>query len=204
VQYLLLGLGLGLGAGLAPGPLLALVVTTTLSRGFGAGVRVACAPLVTDIVVIAASALVVHSLPDRAAGVLGVVGGLYVLWLGVDALRVPAEAGDPDAAVNTGDPLRRGALVNLLSPHPWLFWFTVGAPVLVAAYADSPGSAVAFLAGFYLLLVGVKVATAALVATGRRRLSPAGLRRSRLLAAVLLLLTGALLVVEFARPLITG
>ena len=27
--------------------------------------------------------------------------------------------------------LRRSALVNALSPHPWLFWITVGGPLLV-------------------------------------------------------------------------
>jgi len=43
-----MGLGLGLAAGASPGPLLTLVVSSTLARGFGAGLRVALAPVLTD------------------------------------------------------------------------------------------------------------------------------------------------------------
>jgi threonine/homoserine/homoserine lactone efflux protein len=201
VHYLLIGLGLGLGAGLAPGPLLALVVTTSLARGFGAGLRVALSPLVTDSVMIAASVLLVHGLPSRAGGALGVVGGLYVIWLGVESLRdqaIEIEAADDP------DPLRRGVLVNLLSPHPWLFWLIVGGPVLVAAWGESPASALAFLAGFYLMLIGTKTAVAAVVATSRRALTEAGLRRAHRAAGILLLLTGVALAAEFATALLSA
>jgi threonine/homoserine/homoserine lactone efflux protein len=211
VEYLVIGLGLGLGAGLAPGPLLALVVTATLARGFGAGARVAASPLVTDAVVITVSVLLVHSLPDTAASVLGVIGGLYTMWLGVESLRervVDVEGVEHPDAPAGADPggggaadLRRGALVNILSPHPWLFWIAVGGPVLVAAWADSAAAAAGFLVGFFALLVGTKVAAAALVAAGRTRLSPTGLRRAHLVAGALLLLTGLVLVIQFARTL---
>jgi threonine/homoserine/homoserine lactone efflux protein len=203
VEFVVAGLGLGLGAGLAPGPLLALVITTTLARGFRAGARVAFSPLVTDALVIAVSLLVVRSLPDRAAAALGVAGGLYVVWLGIEALRdkpVDVEAPPTDGP----DPLRRGALVNLLSPHPWLFWIAVGGPLLVAAWASSPPAAVGFLVAFFSLLIGCKVAIAALVAGGSSRLGAHGLRRAHIAAGVLLLLTGAVLVAEFAPALVAG
>jgi threonine/homoserine/homoserine lactone efflux protein len=196
-----IGLGLGLGAGIAPGPLQALVVTVTLARGFAAGARVALSPLLSDLVVVVVSVLVVGSLPDRATAVLGVLGGLFVIWLGIEALRdvsVPLE-GEPHGE---GGSLLRGALVNLLSPHPWLFWLTVGGPLLAAAWAESAAAAVGFLVGFYLLLVGSKVVLAALVAAGRRHLSPTGLRRAHRAAGVLLLATGLLLLVEFSRALL--
>ena len=38
-----MGLGLGLAAGISPGPLLALLISSTLERGFGAGLRVIAA-----------------------------------------------------------------------------------------------------------------------------------------------------------------
>ena len=34
--------------------------------------------------------------------------------------------------------MARGAMVNALSPHPWLFWATVGGPTLIAAYNQAP------------------------------------------------------------------
>ena len=203
MQYLLLGLGLGVGAGLAPGPLLALVITTALSRGFRPALRVAFVPLVSDSVIVVLSVFVVHALPTRATGVLGVVGGLFVLWLGIEALReLPAEL---EAAPSSGTvEFRKGVLVNLLSPHPWLFWLTVGGPILVAAWASNPVAGVAFLVSFYAVLVGSKVVIAAVVSGGRRKLSPRALHRSHQVAGVLLLLTGALLVTEFTGTLLHG
>lgn len=199
MQYVVLGLSLGLGAGLAPGPLLALVITTALSRGFRAALKVSCVPLVSDVVTVTAALLVVRSLPSTVTGVLGVVGGAFVVWLGIEALREqPAEIEDtaPDGS------FRKGVLVNLLSPHPWLFWITVGAPILVAAWAAAPPSAVGFLVAFLGVLVGTKAVIAAVVAASRHRLSPTALRRAHVVSAALLLLTGVLLILEFARSLL--
>jgi threonine/homoserine/homoserine lactone efflux protein len=201
MELLLAGLALGAGAGLAPGPLQALVISVALSRGFAAGARVAASPLLSDVIVIVVSLLVLRSIPDRAVAVLGVVGGLFVVWLGIEALRDAAAEVEAGPRTGTGS-LLRGALVNLLSPHPWIFWLTVGGPLLVAAWAESAASALAFLLGFYLLLVGSKVVLAAVVAGGRRRLSPTALRRAHLAAGALLLLTGVVVAAQFARALL--
>jgi hypothetical protein len=83
----LLGLSLGLGAGLAPGPLLAVVIRTTLQAGFAAGARVACGPLISDLPIVLVAVLLATELPGAALGALGVAGGLFVLWLGVDPRR---------------------------------------------------------------------------------------------------------------------
>ena len=201
MQFLLAGLGLGVGAGLAPGPLQALVISVALSRGFGAAARVAASPLLSDVVIIVVSLLVLRSIPDDVVAVLGAVGGLVVLWLGVEAVReVSAEV--EAAPVRAGGSVLRGALVNLLSPHPWVFWLTVGGPLLVAAWADSAASAIAFLVGFFLMLVGSKVVLAATVARGRRHLSPTALHRAHLAAGALLILTGAFITISFTRALL--
>ncbi|HEY5136815.1 MAG TPA: LysE family transporter [Candidatus Nanopelagicales bacterium] len=201
MHYLLIGLGLGVGAGLAPGPLLALVVTTSLAHGFGAGLRVALSPLVTDSIMIAVSVLLVRELPARAAGVLGVVGGLYVVWLGIESLREESMALETDDAP---DPLRRGVLVNLLSPHPWLFWLTVGGSVVVSAWHEAPPYAVIFVATFFAVLIATKAVVAGVVATSRRALTEQGLLRAHRAAGVLLLLTGVLLAAEFGSQLLSG
>jgi threonine/homoserine/homoserine lactone efflux protein len=200
VDYLVAGIALGLGAGLAPGPLLALVVSTSLSRGFAAGARAALSPLASDVPVVVITVLVLHSLPQSAVAVLGMAGGVFVMWLGVESLReVPTGA---DGARDSGDPLRRGALLNLLSPHPWIFWITVGGPLLVAAWSAGAAPALGFLVGFYVLLIGSKVLVAGLVAGGSRRLTPRALHRAHRLSGVVLLLVGALLTAEFARTLL--
>lgn len=191
---LLAGLTLGLGAGLAPGPLLTLVVTSTLERGFGAGLRVALAPLLTDAPIIGLTVAIVSSVSDAWLRGLAVAGGILVAVLG---LRTILERNDELAADGdvSGD-LWRGVLVNALSPHPWLFWIGVGAPLLVTAWRDSPPLGISFLAGFYALLIGSKVAIAGVVARGRQRLTAQWRVRLVVIGGVLLMVSGGVLTWE--------
>ncbi len=165
MDFLLIGFGLGLAAGLAPGPLHMLVLTTSMQRGLAAGLRVAVAPLLTDVFVITTGVLAVGALPDRAVRVLAFGGGLFILYLGIDALRWKST--ERETATPAAD-LRRGFLTNLLNPHPWLFWLGVGGPLLRSAWDNSIASAVAFLVPFYLLLVGTKVLLAVVSSRGTR------------------------------------
>lgn len=110
LYYLAAGALLGLGAGFSPGPLLALVVSETLRRGAAAGIRVALAPLVTDLPIIALVVLglghVVHD--SMLPGGLAVIGGMLVICMGLGELRkteeVVVEAGP------VAHPLRRGMI----------------------------------------------------------------------------------------------
>jgi threonine/homoserine/homoserine lactone efflux protein len=186
---LLVGLSLGLGAGLAPGPLQTLVVTSTLERGFGAGLRVAVAPLLTDAPIIGLTVALVSSIPDGAMRLLGISGGLIVIVIGGWTVLAAHKAEEP-ADVDPGPKdLWRGVLVNAISPHPWIFWIGIGAPLLVSAWRRSPGFGVAFLVGFYGMLVGSKVVLAGVVAAGRSRLSP-GVRSRFVVGGGLLLMVG--------------
>jgi threonine/homoserine/homoserine lactone efflux protein len=198
VRELLLGIALGLGAGLSPGPLLGLVLTSTLKRGLGAGVRIALAPLLTDAPIVLLSVFVLESLPAAAVRALGVVGGAYVIYLGTQALR-GARTAELSAARNASSrrDILRGALVNALSPHPWLFWLSAGGPLLVNAWGDAPVRGVTFLVGFYGLLVGTKILVAGAVTAGRQRMSERWYQRALLAAGVLLSVAGVLLIWEF-------
>ena len=62
VANLLLGITLGFGAGVSPGPMLVLVITSSLEKGFRAGLRVALAPLASDAPIILISLLVLPAL----------------------------------------------------------------------------------------------------------------------------------------------
>ena len=169
---LLLGIGLGLSAGISPGPLQTLVVTSTLRAGFGAGVRVAIAPLLTDTPIVVASVLAISSVPESWVRGIAIAGGLAIVVMGIwEIAHARANSERTDDAGGASDMLK-GVIVNLLNPHPWIFWIGVGAPTLVTAWRDSPPLAIAFLAGFYTLIVGTKVVVAAIVATGGKRLSP--------------------------------
>ena len=93
--------------------------------------------------------------------------------------------------------------MNLLSPHPWLFWLTVGGSITVSAWTEAPAYAAAFVVTFFVAMIGTKAVIAAVVSTGRRMLTERGLHRAHRVAGVLLLLTGVVLAVEFAHQLLS-
>lgn len=205
MEALLLGLTIGFAAGISPGPLLFLTITTSLRSGARAGVLVALAPLITDAVIVGLVLLVLDRLPWWTLALLGVVGGLFVVWTGVATVReartatlAAAREGDAAGALEA---LRRGAVVNILSPHPWITWATALGPLTVSTWRASAPSGIALVVGFYLLLVGTKVTVALLVGRARHRLSDRGYRRALLLAGGLLLVAGIALVAEFAPQL---
>ena len=70
------GVVFGLAAGLMPGPLLALVIQQTLRHGPGEGIKVAAAPLLTDLPIVAAALFALDRLVD-ADGVLGAISLPY-------------------------------------------------------------------------------------------------------------------------------
>lgn len=87
IASLLLGFSYGFAAGVSPGPMLGLVITQTLRRGWRAGNLVALAPLFSDMPIILLAVLIVGQLPRVALGWLGVVGGLFVVYLGIESMR---------------------------------------------------------------------------------------------------------------------
>lgn len=191
---LALGLSLGLSAGVAPGPLVALIVQRTLEGGFWRGLRVAVAPLLSDLPIVGLSLWLVGQVPAAGLLVLRIAGSLFIAWLAVEAWR---RAGTSRAAgpvtVTARRDLAHGVLINLLNPHPYLFWATVGGPIVIGAWRDGrTGGVVVFLAAFYGLLVGGKVAVAAVVTRLRGRSQVLRARSGRL-AAILLGAAGGLL-----------
>lgn len=174
LESFLRGVVLGFSAGMNPGPLTSLVITATLEGGMASGMRVAIAPLITDLPIILISTLLVRALPAWAEIGLATVGGIYLLWLGYKTImraRTAAPPSSSEVKTNAALEFRQGIFVNFLSPNPWIFWITVGAPLLLSAWAQSPAAAFAFVLGFYLLLVGGKIAIALLIALTRNRLN---------------------------------
>lgn len=171
LQLFIAGGALGLAAGFAPGPLLAMVIAQTLSHGFKEGVKTAFTPLITDLPIIAISTLLVSGIYalKPILGLVSVTGGILLTYMAYENLRInrmpdPVMIGSPNSLV-------KGALINALSPHPYLFWVTVGSPLIVTAYAQSMATAACFIAGFYVCLIGSKVTLAYFVTRSQGFLS---------------------------------
>jgi threonine/homoserine/homoserine lactone efflux protein len=200
--FLLAGILLGLSGGLAPGPLLTLVASETLRHGVRAGVRVALAPLLTDLPIILGTVLLLRPLADQSLplALIHLGGGLYLAWLGRQGVHFRGAELEPTDPTGS---LRRGVITNFLNPSPYLFWLAVGTPTVLEAWQHGWPVAVAFVAVFYALLVGSKVLLA--VALGRAR----PVLRSRgyivlMRGLGLLLLAYALLFLHQSWRLLTG
>ncbi len=81
VYFLTVGTVLGLSAGLAPGPLLTLVISETLQHDIKSGIRIAMAPLITDLPIILLSLFVLSKLSDfnHLLGIISLAGGCFIL-----------------------------------------------------------------------------------------------------------------------------
>ncbi len=179
---LALGLSLGLSGGLSPGPLTALVVGETVRHGVRAGLAVAITPLLTDGPVLLVTALTLGALPhqDTVLGVVSLAGAAFLAWLALDTLRAePVSLDTSGADPGAGSVLRvlgRSVTTNLLNPHPWLFWLTLGTPTFLKALADGPELALGFLGCFFIGLVGTKVLLALALARMRAFLASTAYR----------------------------
>jgi threonine/homoserine/homoserine lactone efflux protein len=195
MDALLFGISLGFVSGISPGPLMTLVLSASLQRGFRAGALTAMAPLLTDVPVILLSLVVLQRVPEWFLTVLTLAGGAFVIFLGVRTIA-DTRTNTMDATTGkagSGD-LVRAALVNLLNPHPWLFWVTVGSPFLIRSWGEAPWRALAFLLSFLGLLVGTKVVIAWGAARGRRFMSEPWYRLVIAACGALLVALGLLLV----------
>jgi threonine/homoserine/homoserine lactone efflux protein len=168
------GAALGLGSGLSPGPLLALVLAQSLSHGPREGIKVALAPVITDVPILAVLIWAVSWVREHPGpmGVVALAGAVVVTWFAVECLRAPALE-MPRADVRPAS-MRKGILTNFANPHVYIFWGTVGAPTTVLAAEGGWLPPVLFLAGFYGCLVGGKVVLALLAGRFRGLLSGRG------------------------------
>ena len=167
MEFITIGVVLGLSAGFAPGPLFALVISETLQHGVSAGIRVALAPLFTDLLIIIVALAVLSKLADfhNIVGIISLLGGVVILYMGYGSINVRS----PELATSDTAPksLTKGILANALSPHPYLFWFSVGGSLMSRAMKVSVATLVLFLFCFYFCLMGTKVVLAILVGRSR-------------------------------------
>lgn len=161
--FLIAGSALGFAAGFAPGPLLTMVISQTLKHGLKEGVKTACSPMITDLPIIALSAFLMSGISSvkPLLGLISISGGGFLTYLAYENIKTNSFADVVDA--ENPNSLSKGAVINALNPHPYIFWITVGSPMMLSAYAQGLAHAVLFLFGFYICLVGAKVILAHIV-----------------------------------------
>ena len=167
IEYLSAGTLLGLAAGFSPGPLLVLVISETLRHDVKAGLKVSIAPLVTDVPIILISLLLLNQLAGfkPVLGCISISGGVFIIYLGYESLKTRGVKLDLSGVSPSS--FRKGLITNALNPHPYIFYMTVGAPIIFKSLHQNILSTVLFVGSFLLLLVGSKVLLALVVERSR-------------------------------------
>lgn len=162
VPYLTMGAFFGLTAGISPGPLLTLVITETLRHNKKEGIKVALAPLITDLPIILVTSLIFSRITQYSLllAIISFMGGIYFAWLGYETIKtrgIDIDSGNPKP-----DSLKKGIIANFLNPNPYIFWLTAGIPNAFKAYDKSLMTVILYFMLFYLMLTGSKTLVAIL------------------------------------------
>ena len=170
-----------------------LVVSHALAHGFREGVKVSLAPLITDFPVIFLSMYILKQVAniDHFLSGISFAGSVFLFYLAWESFRTGNF--DIEASYKAPKSLRTGVLVNVLNPNPYLFWFTVGSPILLKGYGQSAACAASFLGASYVCLVGTKCSIALMAGQSRHFLRGNAYICTMRLLGVLLLIFAAML-----------
>lgn len=158
--YLLQGVGYGFAAASQPGPFQTYLISQTLTRGWRRTLPAALAPLLSDGPIIALCLLVLSQVPAWMQRALYLAGGVFVLYLAYGAYRSWRDFDLNLFQANSVEKqsVLKAALMNALSPGPYVYWTLVTGPVLLRGWREAPVNGVGFLAGFYVTIVASLVA----------------------------------------------
>jgi len=168
--YLIQGIGYGFAAAAQPGPFQAYLISQTLSNGWRRTLPAALAPLISDGPIIVLTLVVLSHVPVWFQRFLYIAGGLFILylaysafvaWRNFDEAGVVTHSGSRQSAV-------RAAMMNALSPGPYLYWSLVTGPILLAGWRKAPVNGIGFLVSFYATIILSLIAIIVVFGTARR------------------------------------
>ncbi len=166
--YLLPGIGYGLAAASHPGPLQTYIISQTLTRGWKRPLPAALAPLISDGPIILLCVLVLSQVPGWMQRVLYIAGGLFILYLAYVTYKA-WKIFDAQAAVSIAQQsVLKSALMNALSPGPYIFWTLITGPILLRGWHETPVNGIGFLAGFYVTVISSLAAVILVFGTAAR------------------------------------
>jgi threonine/homoserine/homoserine lactone efflux protein len=163
IGFLVLGAFLGLAAGISPGPLLAVTISETLQHGKWEGIKVAISPLITDLPIVLSVLFILSHLTSSnfVIGIIAFFSASYLIYSGMESLKIKQNSFE--LKLEKKDALKRGIIVNFGNPHPYIFWLSIGGPIIFKSLNTHIWATVLFIIGFYSFLVGSKVIVALIV-----------------------------------------
>jgi len=157
--YILQGIGFGMAAASQPGPFQTYLISQSLINGWRRTLPAALAPLVSDGPIIALCVLVLSQVPAGMEKVLYAISGLFIFYLAFGSYKSwRTKATTVTAEKTARQSVWKAALMNSLSPGPYIYWTLVTGPILVSGWRESVAKGIGFLAGFYVTIVAVLAA----------------------------------------------
>lgn len=152
---------MGIYAGVLPGPTQAFILTKTVAQGWKRTLPLAFVPLVSDLPIALTACLLISTLPKVLIDVIQIVGGFYLLFLGIHTLSVskPADLEGSREVIASG--FWKTVGINFSNPNVYIFWSTIGAPIVLTGWELSPLTGLSFVFGMYtalILTVGLTIA----------------------------------------------
>ncbi|MBN2452069.1 MAG: LysE family transporter [Lentisphaeria bacterium] len=189
-----------------PGPLLALVIGQVLAQGFAAVLLILLGHALLECVFIGGFAvgLTQHLRRRRARGVLALVGGLALAWMGWDIVRHAGQmtlAGAEVEAMAWPMLILAGAGVSLSNPYFTGWWATVGTGQMATFALRRPRDYVVFWIGHEMGDIVWYAFVGAVLALGRGLLTDAVYRALLLACGWIICLLAAVFLVLGARCL---
>jgi threonine/homoserine/homoserine lactone efflux protein len=169
----------GFSGALMPGPLLTVVISGSARRGFWEGPALVLGHAVAEALIVAALAVGLSRLLKRnlVAGLIGLLGGAFLLWMGFDIVRSAwwgtvslEQATGAQAGLQFG-PIITGIVVSISNPYWVLWWATVGASYVALSLAQGPVGLGSFYFGHILSDLSWYSLVALLIVRGKTLLS---------------------------------
>lgn len=169
----------GFSGTLMPGPLLTVTINQSAQRGFWQGPLLILGHAIAELaLVLALAAGLSHLLKRKAvAGLIGLLGGAFLLWMGLDIAR-SAWCGAVSLSLVSAErsgaqvgPVVTGVLVSVSNPHWVLWWATVGVSYVALALRQGPLGLGSFYVGHILADLSWYSLVAFVITAGRSLLS---------------------------------
>ncbi len=171
---------IGFTGAMMPGPVTTLIVTETAKRGFIAGPLITLGHALLELALVVALFFGLGDLlkQNLVAGTIGILGGLFLLWMGFDIVR-GAWLGQvslntlriADVQPSAGNPVLAGIVTSIVNPYFILWWATIGAAYLITFRAFGIAGVIAFFVAHSLADWVWNNFVAFVVASGRRVMS---------------------------------
>jgi threonine/homoserine/homoserine lactone efflux protein len=208
-------LATGFSGAVVPGSLLAVVVRESVRVGWAAGpvMMIGHGLLEFVAILLLITGLIAFARSPRARGIIGIVGGAVLLYLGYQTFLIGGETGAAalraagaagPGGLGLGRLIWLGALMSMANPYWWLWWATIGAAHTGWAVQRGRLGGGVYFTGHILSDVLWYSAVSVAIGAGRSLLSGSILRAIYLACAVFLMAMGVIFLTAGVRTLGAG